>query len=651
MTEVQLNTQQAKAAYYDGPASNLLVMAGAGTGKTKVIVSRAEYLIKQGVDPKAIVLITFSNRAANEIRNRLVQTIGPTAKKVITGTFHSFCLQMIKRMPKSFGLKGSTILDQEDQVILLDLVRKDIEKGRNGKIPLRSSQLITFLSYSRNTCTDLESYMKDNSELLPEEIQKCVKILSAYKKAKKQRGYLDFDDLIDLVVKTLKAKPQLRKAICSRFREMGVDEVQDTNPIQFRFLKLFAQENVRLFCVGDPAQSIYRFRGAEFKHIYEFTENFTNSEVIPLTENYRSNQEILDVSNWLLGESELDYSNRLTAHKGHAGHKPQFLDFDNNFAEAWYVAKQIQERHNKSIPFKDVMVLVRTSNDARTVEAEFLKRGIPYIFIGGTAISKAAHVKDLVSLLRIVINKRDDLAWSRFLQLWPRVGQKTADLIVDSFKQTGEVNSSGMERHGVEAIGEYKRIRNLKDDTEVCIEQAIGLMCNLLKTRYSDWDKREKDFELIKKISKRYKSVKRFVDAFTLEPMSSTEADKDAVDDAVTIITVHSAKGAESPICFAINVSSGTYPHYRSQGNIDQIEEERRILYVCLTRAMNELFITRTANSSNQFYYEKTKDADAPYFFDVVPEELVEYDSSRGPKSKQLDMGGGFGLDGLSDNY
>jgi len=646
----KLNTQQAKAAYYEGPSNNLLVMAGAGTGKTKVIISRAEYLISIGVDPKALIIITFSNRAAKVIKDRLTQAIGPDARKIVTGTFHSICLRMIKRMPKSFGLKGSTILDSEDQKILLDLTRKEFENKKN-KLDVTSTQLLKYFSYSRNTCIDIESYLEENTDLCDEEIQKSQSIISAYKKAKKKRGYLDFDDLLDMVVKTLKAKPKLRKDLCSRFHEMSVDEVQDTNPIQFRFLRLFAKEKVRLFCVGDPAQSIYGFRGAEFKHIYEFTKNFKSSEVIPLNVNYRSNQEILDVSNWLLGQSNLDYSANLKAAKGLAEYKPQFLDFKNNYTEAWYVADQIEQRYSKDIAYNDMMVLVRTANDARYVEAEFLKRGIPYLFVGGTAINKAAHVKDLVSLLRLVVNRRDDLAWSRYLQLWPKVGQKTADTIVSSFRDKGTISDEGMERHGIAAIDEFKRIRALKEDTQKCIAASIELMSNLLKNRYKDWDKRKKDFDLIQKITKRYKKVKRFVDAFTLEPMSSTEADRTDEDDLVTIITVHSAKGAESKICFALNVSSGSYPHARSQGSDKQIEEERRILYVCLTRAMNELFITRVPNATGNFYYEKHDSEDSVYFFDTVPVDLVEYDTSKGPTSEELAPERGYGLDGLKDIY
>jgi DNA helicase-2/ATP-dependent DNA helicase PcrA len=226
-----------------------------------------------------------------------------------------------------------------------------------------------------------------------------------YQKMKLERGYLDFDDLLEVFGSVLEQKPALRKDLAKLFEECLVDEMQDTNPLQFRILKQFSREDVRLFCVGDPAQSIYRFRGANFEHVYLFDELFPNSEILTLSENYRSYQEILDLSNWLLGRSPLDYKNRLVAHRGNAGIIPELVDFDSQFEEASWIADKIIAQHESDTPLRDMMVLVRTAYDAKPIEAEFLQREIPYVFIGGTSLTKSAHVRDICSCGRELAQK------------------------------------------------------------------------------------------------------------------------------------------------------------------------------------------------------------------------------------------------------
>lgn len=649
---MDLNKQQKLAVTYDGEAKNILVTAGAGCGKTRTIIARAIHLVQSGTDASRILMMTFTNRAAREMKSRLKSELGPVSSQIQAGTFHSFCLKVMSKVPKSFGVSGLNIIDTDDQNSLMAIVRgryiRKRDKELNKEFP-RPSELIQYYSYSRNTCQNPKTYLSLYTDLNDEFIKLCVRIFKEYQQAKGSRGYLDYDDLLEHFTKALKAKPNLRKAVTTLFDEVLVDEMQDTNPLQFGILKHFSSEGIRLFCVGDPAQSIYRFRGAEFKHVYKFEEMFGNSKTIPLSLNYRSYQEILDLSNWLLENSPLDYSNRLKANRKKGGYLPSLCDFDSNLDEASWIADTVLERREKDIQYKDIMVLVRAGFDAKPIEAEFIHRNIPYYFIGGTSLTKSAHVRDLLSLLRIVRNERDDLAWMRFLKLWPRIGDKTAEKLLNQFYEKTEKESidilSGSIGANHDAITSYKKTKSSLNKPTLCVSNAVESLTPILKERYDKWDNRYQDLKLLITVAEKYESVSDFIDAFTLEPMTSTEIDKLEVDDAVLLITVHSAKGTEAPICFVVNAKQGTYPHSRSYGDIDSEEEERRVLYVALTRAKNELFITRSTNYRSGFYLENTPTEGEEYFLSEVPDKLV----MREIHGWNPDTSGGLSL--LKDEY
>ncbi|MFV1976504.1 MAG: ATP-dependent helicase [Candidatus Scalindua sp.] len=627
---MELNEQQRNAVTYNGVAKNILVTAGAGCGKTRTIIARAIHLIRSGSDASRILMMTFTNRAAREMKARLKSEIGPVSSQIQAGTFHSFCLKVMSKVPKSFGVSGLNIIDSDDQNSLMTIVRgryiSKHEKELNKEFP-RPPELIKYYSYSRNTCQKPKKYLSTNTDLNKHFIEICCRIFIEYQKAKELRGYLDYDDLLEHFTTALKNKPELRHAVTRLFDEVLVDEMQDTNALQFRILKHFSGEGVGLFCVGDPAQSIYKFRGAEFQHVYKFHEIFSNSATIPLSLNYRSYQEILDFSNWLLERSPLDYKNELKAHRGTSGFLPSLSDFDSIQDEASWIADKILERKEADIRFRDVMVLVRSGFDAKPIEAEFIQREIPYYFIGGTSLTKSAHVRDVLSLLRIVRNEQDDLAWMRFLKLWPRIGEKTAEKLINSFYEKTDTKAIQVLSENIgakhNAISAYKQTSSNQHTPNVCVSKAVQSLTPILKERYDKWNYRSLDLKLLIIVSERYKTISDFIDAFTLEPMTSTEIEKLENDDAVLLITVHSAKGTEAPICFVASATQGTYPHCRSFGDIDSEEEERRILYVALTRAKNELFVTRSMDYSSGFYVQNKPTVGEEYFLSEVPENLV----------------------------
>lgn len=628
-TDIKLNPQQKAAAQYTGSAQNLLVVAGAGCGKTRTIIARAAHLLRSGIDAARILMMTFTNRAAREMKNRLKSEVGPLAEKIQAGTFHAFCLKVMRQIPRSFEIQGLDIIDVDDQNALMSLVRSRVLGKREKKLKKlvpRSAELIRYYSYCRNTCQDPVEYLRRHTDIDESYIRLSSDMFAEYQRMKMERGYLDFDDLLEIFGTILEQKPALRKDLARLFEECLVDEMQDTNPLQFKILQQFSREGVRLFCVGDPAQSIYRFRGAKFEHVYLFGEFFPNSETLMLSENYRSWQEILDLSNWLLGRSSLNYKNRLVAHRGGAGKVPELIDFDSQLEEAGWIADKIIQRYESDIRFRDMMVLVRTAYDAKPIEAEFIQREIPYVFIGGTSLMKSAHVRDILALLRVVRNPNDDLAWMRYLQLWPGIGPKTAEKMVSAIvaPQTNAIAVLG-ERLGAGHPGliGYKSLLNPSSEPKMLVKSAARTLAPVLETRYDRWHLRRKDLELLAAVAERYKTLVEFIDAFTLEPMTNTQIDRLEAEDVVTLITVHSAKGTEAPICFVAGARQGTYPHVRSFGDIDAEEEERRILYVAMTRAKNELFITRSSDYRSGFWVANAPTEGEAYFLEDVPENLV----------------------------
>ena len=631
-TDIRLNPQQEAAAQYRGSAQSLLIMAGAGCGKTRTIIARTSYLIQSGVDASRILMMTFTNRAAREMKIRLKSEVGPVSNNVQAGTFHAFCLKVMRRMPKSFGILGLNVIDVDDQNALMSLVRRrrlGKQAKKIGKLIPRAAQLVRYYSYCRNTCQVPVDYLSHHSDLSHDHIGLCADMFTEYQKSKLERGYLDFDDLLEVFGSVLERKTALRKDLAKLFEECLVDEMQDTNPLQFRILQQFSREGVRLFCVGDPAQSIYRFRGANFEHVYLFDQLFPDSEILVLSENYRSYQEILDLSNWLLGRSPLDYKNKLVAHRGSAGRIPELIDFDSQLEEASWIADKIMEQFESDARLRDMMVLVRTAYDAKPIEAEFIQREIPYVFIGGTSLMKSAHVRDILALLRTARSYDDDLAWIRYLQLWPGIGPKTAEKIVSAILASKSKNAleALVERLGPSHPGVvgYKSLIEASTLPQKAVKSAVRTLSPVLESRYDRWHLRRKDLELLATVAERYKSLAEFIDAFTLEPMTNTEIDRLEAEDVVTLITVHSAKGTEAPICFVASAKQGTYPHIRSFGEIEAEEEERRILYVAMTRAKNELFITRSTDFRSGFWVVNSPTEGEEYFLADVPQELVAH--------------------------
>lgn len=591
----ELNPQQKQAA--TTTAQHSLVLAGAGCGKTKTIVARAAYLIEQGVAADQIQILTFTRRAASEIVARVELALGAQAKGLAASTFHTFCMSLLRRMPKAFGLQQFSIIDRDDQMMMFRLIRGKDDKKNPNQLP-KPQALCDLYSFTRNTQQQLSAVLQQQ---MPEyEVMHglITQIMQEYEMRKRERHFLDYDDILAIVAQHLADSAALVQHVAGFCQHMLVDEMQDTNPLQWALLEPL-KPYIHLFCVGDDAQSIYGFRGADFENIHHFKQRVPDAQIYKLEKNYRSTQEILDLSNWLLEQSSIGYDKQLQAYRG-TGIKPQMHVFPNEFDEAKWIAIDIKDRHYLAgQSWYEHMVLVRSSFAARHIEAAFIQANVPYRFIGGLKLLETAHVKDLISLLRVVANPLDDIAWMRFLTLWNGVGDVGASrlaqqllLAPDLATIVTKLEKFGKIPHAV--IVSMVKMSEMRHQVNTCVQLAIQAIQTQLQENYKkDWQRRQRDFDLVEQLAAKHDQLSEFLEAYVLDPVSISEIERQSTTDVVTLITIHSAKGTEQKVCYVANVSAGQYPHARAQGHFDEVEEERRVLYVALTRAQNELILTK----------------------------------------------------------
>ena len=649
----ELNPQQKQAA--TTVAHNCLVLAGAGCGKTKTIVARAAYLIDQGLPAQQIQILTFTRRAASEIVTRVEQHMGAQSKGLRASTFHTFCMYLLRRNPRAFGLTQFSIIDRDDQLLMFRLLRG---KDKGNVLP-KAAELCDLYSYARNTKTKLSDALFKQLPQAVEYKSQIAELMKAYEQRKQERNFLDYDDILSIVAVHLQNSPELVKWVTGFCSALLVDEMQDTNPLQWALLQPLVGK-VKLFCVGDDAQSIYGFRGADFENIHHFKERVPDAEVLTLEMNYRSTQGILDLSNWLLEQSQIGYDKHLQAYRG-KGLKPQLHILSNEFEEANWIVQDLNQRHSQGAAWAEHMILLRSGFSGRYLEGALIAANIPYRFIGGVKLLESAHVKDVLSLLRVSVNPQDDLAWMRFLTLWDGVGDVGASKLAQELIQLPDIEArcQRLERHGKvpqQAILILMQLDVLQQHVEACIGLALDALNEQLENNYKtkDWSRRVKDFDLVKQLARKHHSLGEFLEEYVLDPISISEIDKTPDQDLVTLITIHSAKGAEQKACYVPHVSPNQYPHARAQGDFDDVEEERRVLYVALTRAENELILTKqNLNLWSQDQYDELGRKIESYFLNDLPQHLVDiqihrdipraYGQTNRARSSTINLG--FGID------
>lgn len=645
-----LNEEQQKAVTFSG--KHALVIAGAGTGKTRTIIHRAVYLLSQGVRPDKILILSFTRKSANEIVERIKQFQDAGSALNLSGqTFHSWCSQIIKNNPQVFEQYDYTLLDSEDVDSLFKLLFTQKYKNNKTVDQKLYSKIQSVYSYMLNTrkplieaikiqeCGNMsedetEKYIKDNEPVFKE-------IMRDYIAYKKKNKLFDYDDLLYITANGLAQNEEARKFISSKYEHILVDEFQDTNPLQYQLLESF-YDNCHLFCVGDDAQSIYAFRGADFKSMHNFTKIVPDSVKLYLNTNYRSTQEILDISNWLLEQSSIDYNKHLKAYRGQ-GAKPVIEYVYDEYSEANSVTDKILLYFmNKNIDYSGHMVLSRTLSGLRHVEGACVMKKIPYKIYGGSSLMKSRHIRDVVSAMRITANYKDALAWHRYLQLWNKIGPATAVSLSEYM-----VNAENIEQ-ALEILKTKKIDKRVWEVLEAAfpyssspsemITKILTLMdlrfAEIYKEEWLNW--RKQDFAVLEEIAASTTSVTEFITEYILDPaLESSFLDADKPKECVILSTIHSAKGLEADVCHLLNVTPYSYPSKRAVKEGDEsIEEERRCLYVALTRAKNELILYSryftTAGSGMTDYTGQSH-----YFFNELPEELYELNGSLSQKDKE----------------
>ena len=600
LLRTELNpSQYAAATTVEGP---LLVVAGAGTGKTRVIEYRVLYLVSREIHPRSILLLTFTRRAAREMLSRASRH-NRLCEEVVGGTFHSFGFSVITEFADLLGFKRPlSFLDEADSEEQLH--RLAVKLGftrRKRRFPSkRTLKAVISASFNRGESIG-EVLLRDYPHFLhwSEEIEK---LREEYVRYKVEHNLLDYDDLL-IYLKILLEDDRVRRVLSSRYRYIMVDEYQDTNQIQAQIVYLLAKENRNVMAVGDDAQSIYAFRGARYQNMFEFLEVFPEAKVIKLEQNYRSTQPILDLANAVMEGAKHKYTKVLKAQR-EGSVRPALLFFKDPEGEAEWIAEKVKELWDEGVPLHHIGVLFRSMYIVRPLEISLTRRGIPYRTYGGLKFIETAHIKDLVSHVKVVANPLDELAWHRVLMLIDGIGPKTAERMISEILRTGEWRPAlaAMRENPRSGPGISRLYAALERATapNVTFPEVVSTLIDyylpILRDKYDDYQRRAGDIDSLRQIARSYRSVETFLlDLVAIEPAEqSVEERQDLHLDVRPLVlsTIHSAKGLEWEVVFIMGVAEGHLPISYSHLSEEDIEEERRLLYVAITRAKRELFLT-----------------------------------------------------------
>lgn len=597
----ELNTKQREAVFSTvGPH---LVIAGAGSGKTRALVYRVAYLVEQGVRPEEILLLTFTRKAALEMLRRASLILDERCNKVSGGTFHSFANMILRKYASSLGLASNfTILDTSDSEDVINLIRTKLGFHKSAKRFPRKGAIFEVISKSINKSQSMEKVLYAEYPQFIEWTGEIARIKSEYIAYKRQRSALDYDDLLVYLKELLATCDAVRLSLSKRYAYIMVDEYQDTNRLQAQIAYLLAAGHKNIMVVGDDSQSIYAFRGAHFRNIIDFPKIFKEARIITLEENYRSTAPILNLTNEIIHHAKEKFEKTLFTRKP-GDNLPFYRETRDEHDQSEYVADKIVTLREEGVALSDIAVLFRSGWHSNDLEIELAARGIPFVKYGGQKFIEAAHIKDVLSYLRIVHNPLDQVSWLRILLLLPKVGPKTAEDILTSFIVNQKYLLSNTPSRLFEKIPSlaalFAIIRNIEKGERIpaeVLQLFLEYYQPLLRDKYDDFSKRLNDLDSLMRIASRYKSLERFLSDMTLEPpeRSIVEAGfKDKDDSPLTLSTIHSAKGLEWHTVFIIYLAEGHLPSYFSLENDEAIEEERRLFYVAATRARETLFLLK----------------------------------------------------------
>jgi len=599
----ELNPAQLEAATaIDGP---VLVIAGAGSGKTRVIVYRVAFMIENGIDPNDILLLTFTRKAASEMLGRVQQLLKDNvAQRIFGGTFHAFSNYILRKYANLLNIHNNfTIIDDEDSADTIDLIRSELKYEKREKAFPRKHRIREIISSARNRNLTIRDVIEDEFTGLKEFIEDIELLNRGYEKYKKICRIFDYDDLMDVLRDSLRDNPGFRRKLQNDHKYIMVDEYQDTNIIQKEIVEYLSEKSRNIMVVGDDSQSIYSFRGANYENILRFPQKYSDCKVIKIEENYRSNQKILDFTNDIILNARIGYRKRLYSKIASKG-LPLVRKFYDQETEAEFVVDKILEYREKGIALNQVAILVRAFWHARYIEVELNKRSIPYIAVGGLKFNERKHVKDVISYLRIILNPYDAVAWHRILKYLPGVGIVTAGRIIEKIlTEDGRIDSEYIEKNKfAEDLKKLTAMIIRSNDHTVSIPQKIEYIKEyytpLLQAREYDYQIRLLDINVLIDLSARYDSLEKFLTEFALDPPSRNFGTRtvplidESEDKPLTVSTIHSAKGLEWYSVIIPHALDGLIPSVRALKKIEELEEERRLFYVACSRAKEDLLIT-----------------------------------------------------------
>ncbi|MBS4197277.1 DNA helicase PcrA [Lederbergia citri] len=620
----------------------LLIMAGAGSGKTRVLTHRVAYLmVEKGVNPYNILAITFTNKAAREMKDRIGKIMGGTAEEVWISTFHSMCVRILRRDIDRLGYsRNFTILDTTDQLSVIKNIQKDLNID-SKKFDARA--ILNAISSAKNELVTTSEYEKQAAGYYAQTVSK---VYTEYQRRLRRNNALDFDDLIMITIQLFQSVPEVLEFYQRKFQYIHVDEYQDTNRAQYLLVKLLAARLKNLCVVGDSDQSIYRWRGADIANILSFEKDYPNAKVILLEQNYRSTKRILEAANEVIKNNHNRKPKNLWTDNDE-GPKIVYYRADGEQTEAQFVVGKIKESTaNNSRKLSDVAILYRTNAQSRVMEEVLLKSNIEYNIVGGTKFYDRKEIKDLLAYLRLIANPDDDISLQRIINVPKRgIGATSLDKIasyarehdlslyqalseVDFIGLSGKAANTAAEFHAL--IRNFTQMQDFLSVTEI-VEEVIE------KSGYEAMLKAEKSLEAesrLENINEFLSVTKSFEDgnddksliAFLTDLALVADIDKLDEDgtpgDAVTLMTLHSAKGLEYPIVFLIGMEEGVFPHSRSLMEEEEMEEERRLAYVGITRAEEELYIT---NAQMRTLFGRTNMNPVSRFIAEIPEDLLEH--------------------------
>ena len=622
-----LNKEQRDAVtHINGP---MLVLAGAGSGKTRVLTNRIAYLIENGVDPENILAITFTNKAAKEMKEREYKLIGPQANSIQISTFHSLGLRLLKENYSKLGYKSNfVILDSDDTLTVVKKIMK--EMNLNPKF-YNAREIRNKISSAKNELMNPQQFAKLEFD------QNVVKVFEKYTKKLVINNSVDFDDLLLLPIKLFKEYPDTLKYYQDKYKYVLIDEYQDTNEAQYIFSKMLCNNHKNIFVVGDNDQAIYAFRGANYKNILNFENDYPDCKVILLEENYRSTQNILDAANSVIKHNKQRKDKNLWCNND-VGSKVKYVMTDTDKDECTYVSKTIKELRDNGVNYEDMAILYRTNAQSRLIEEEMLKNGIPYKIVGSFYFYNRKEIKDLLCYLRMINNPMDDVSLLRVINTPKRgIGDKTLDNLASIADINGtslfEAIDNGKELKFKELILDMqKKCENatLTEMVDIVLNDS-GLKEDLAADKSLESEIRLENLEEFKSITKSYEeeygviSLTDFLNEISL--VSDVSEHQDG-NNKVNLMTIHAVKGLEFDNVFVIGMEEGVFPHYNSinEGTLAAIEEERRLCYVAITRAKKNLWML---NAKKRMLFGNTQMNMPSRFMDEIDSRYLDIENNK----------------------